>query len=303
MSPPSGTELRFGARRFDLPHPDRVLFPDVGIRRRDLLRYYLDVAPAFLRGVRDRPLTLRCFPDGIDGEDHYRQRVTDAFPDWMPDASRALASGEGSIDRILCDSPSALAWLLRLGTISLHAGLARAPRLDLCDRMIFDLDPPGDDFEPVRDGALRLGELLRELGAHPFAMTTGSRGLHVVVPVRPRQDHDAVRDVARRIAERLVDSDPVGFTLAHRKADRGSALYLDIMRIVLGQTGVAPWSVRARPGAPVATPLRWEELADRSVHARSWTLADIPRRLERSGDPWRGIGRHAVKLDSLRRRL
>lgn len=303
MSPSSGKELRFGSRRFDLPHPDRVLFPDAGIRRRDLLRYYLDVAPAFLRAVRDRPLTLRCFPDGIDGEAHYRQRVTDAFPDWMPGASRRLASGRGEIDRILCDSRSALAWLLRLGTISFHAGLARAPRLDLCDRMIFDLDPPADDFEPVRDGALRLGALLRELGVQPFVMTTGSRGLHVVVPIRPRQDHDAVRDVARGIAERLVEADPAAFTLAHRRADRGDRLYLDIMRIVLGQTGVAPWSVRARPGAPVATPLDWDEVTDRKVHARSWTLADIPRRLERHGDPWRGIGRHAVELEGLRRRL
>jgi bifunctional non-homologous end joining protein LigD len=295
--------LRFGSRRVDLTHPDRVLFPDDGLTKRDVLDHYLAVADPLLATLRDRPVTLHCFPGGIDADGYFRQAVEDHFPDWMAGASRRRAEGEGRIERILVGSRAALAVCAKYDAITLHAGLARAPRLDRCDRMIFDLDPPGDDFEAVRHGARRLCERLRALGATPALTTTGSRGVHVVVPVRPEADHDRVRRIAVAVGERLVDDEPDAFTLAQRRRDRGDRLYLDVLRIALGQTAVAPWALRARPGAPVAMPITEKELADRRTHARRWRVGDVAARLRRTGDPWRGLGRHAVRPARLERAL
>jgi bifunctional non-homologous end joining protein LigD len=130
-------------------------------------------------------------------------------------------------------------------------------------------------------------------------MTTGSRGLHVTIPVRPEHDHDRVRAVARAFAERLAEAHPDRLTVAARKAKRGERLYLDVMRVGLGQTGVAPYSLRARPGAPVATPITRAELDDPALDARRWNHETVPERLARSGDPWKGLDRHAVRLDTL----
>jgi bifunctional non-homologous end joining protein LigD len=294
---------RFGRRTVELTHPDRVLFTDAGLTKADLVDYYEAVAEPFLRAVRDRPLTLRCFPDGIDHEGFHRQQPDDAFPDWIRTARRARAEGGGTIDRLLCGSRAELAFLVNQNAVEFHCGLARAPRLDRCDRLVFDLDPPGNDFEAVREAARLVLAPLEQAGIPAGLMTTGSRGLHVTIPLRPEHDHDRVRALARAFAERLTDAHPDRLTVAARKAQRGGRLYLDVMRIALGQTGVAPYSLRAKPGAPVATPITREELDDPALHAQRWHQASIGERLARRGDPWKGLHRHAVRLASLERAL
>jgi bifunctional non-homologous end joining protein LigD len=159
--------------------------------------------------------------------------------------------------------------------------------------MIFDLDPPdeGADFEHIREGALAMGELLRELGREPYAMTSGSRGIHVIAPLRRTQVHDVVREQTREIAEELAARHPDRLTTEWRKNKREGRILIDTARNTYAQTTVAPYAVRAKPGAPVATPLRWEELEDRQLRATSHTLASIPARLESLGDPWEALGR------------
>jgi bifunctional non-homologous end joining protein LigD len=158
--------------------------------------------------------------------------------------------------------------------------------------MIFDLDPPdeGADFDHIREGALAMGELLRELGREPYAMTSGSRGIHVVAPLRRTAVHDDVRERAREIAVELAARHPGRLTTEWRKNKREGRILIDTARNTYAQTTVAPYAVRARPGAPVATPLRWEELGDARLRADSFTLATLPARLEREGDPWAAIG-------------
>jgi bifunctional non-homologous end joining protein LigD len=166
-------------------------------------------------------------------------------------------------------------------------------------RVVWDLDPSGDDeFELVRRTALELGEVLRDAGAEPFAMTTGSRGIHVVVAIRRRYDFERVRDAALAVAEALVARHPDELTTAFRKQKRAGRLFVDVNRNAWAMTTVPPYAVRPRAGAPVAAPLRWEELDDPDLGPGRWTLHTIRERLERDGDPWRDIGRTAGGLPS-----
>jgi bifunctional non-homologous end joining protein LigD len=159
--------------------------------------------------------------------------------------------------------------------------------------MIFDLDPPdeGADFGHIREGALAMGELLRELGHEPSAMTSGSRGIHVVAPLRRTAPHDEVRERTREIGEELASRHADRLTTAWRKNKREGRILIDTARNTYAQTTVAPYAVRAKPGAPVATPLRWDELEDPELRAGTHALATVPARLERDGDPWEALGR------------
>jgi bifunctional non-homologous end joining protein LigD len=168
--------------------------------------------------------------------------------------------------------------------------------------MIFDLDPSGGFTDAVRTAALEVGELLRELGLEPFAMTTGSRGYHLTVALRRRAGFDEVRGFARDVARVAVARDP-RLTLEQRKAARQGRILVDVMRNAYGHTAVAPYAVRARPEAPVATPLRWAELSQPSTRPDRWTLRTVPARIEREGDPWEAIRTSARTLGASRRRL
>jgi bifunctional non-homologous end joining protein LigD len=168
---------------------------------------------------------------------------------------------------------------------------------------VLDLDPSTSGFAPVRNTAYAIRDLLGDLGLVSYAQLTGSRGVHVVVPIRAGPDFDAVRGFARDVAELVVAEDPRRRTLAARKADRGRRVYVDVMRNAYGQTAVAPYAVRARPGAPVAVPVEWEELATRGMRADRYHLANLSRRTDHVDDPWAGLARHARGLATARGRL
>jgi bifunctional non-homologous end joining protein LigD len=167
--------------------------------------------------------------------------------------------------------------------------------------MVFDLDPSGDDFAPVRETAVLLGELLDELRLPSALMTTGSRGLHIVVPLNGRHDFDEVRQFARDVADTLAAGHPDRLTTAARKKDRGDRLYLDVQRNGYAQTAVAPFTVRARPGAPVAVPVAWDQLDDPGFGPRRWTLADAVDQARTN--PWAGVMSRGRALGPARRRL
>jgi bifunctional non-homologous end joining protein LigD len=190
-------------------------------------------------------------------------------------------------------------WLANQNCITPHVWTARADRPDHPDRLVFDFDPPDDGdshMEAIRAGALAIGDLLRERGLQPFAMTSGSRGLHVVAPLRRGPDSDRVRAAAGELAEEVAERLPDQLTTSWRKAGRGGRVLVDAARNTYAQTAVAPYAVRAKTGAPVATPLAWEEVDDPDLHPRRWTLATVPERLESRGDPWEGIARAAAAL-------
>jgi bifunctional non-homologous end joining protein LigD len=278
-------------RRVVLSHPDKVLFPADGITKADLAAYYEAVAPAMVPHTRDRPLNLWRWNGGIERDVVVQQAIPKGAPDWVKRVEVPRRRG-GSVVHAMAGDAATLRWLAQVNCVTPHVWTSRIDRLDRPDRMIYDLDPPdeGADFDHIREAALAMGELLRELGREPYAMTSGSRGIHVVAPLRRTTPHDVVRERTREIAEELAARHPDRLTTAWRKEKREGRILIDTARNTYAQTTVAPYAVRAKPGAPVATPLRWEELEDPGLRAGSFTLAAVPARLQRDGDPWAAIG-------------
>jgi bifunctional non-homologous end joining protein LigD len=294
--------MRAGRRNVRITHPDKVLFPD-GITKQDLAEYYRDVAGAMLPHVRDRPVSMQRFNGGITRPGFFHKDIPKGAPEWVPTIE--VPKKGGTVRHVLANETATLVWLANQNCITPHVSTARADRLDRPDRIVWDLDPSGgpEEFPLVRHTARELGGLLRDAGCEPFAMTTGSRGFHVVVPLQRRQDFDAVRAFARDLVRVAAARDPEHLTVEQRKAKRGGRIFLDVMRNAYAHTAVAPYAVRARPAAPVATPLRWEELSDESTRPDGWTLRTLPDRLERDGDPWEDIDASGQALGTARRRL
>ncbi|MGX1134354.1 bifunctional non-homologous end joining protein LigD [Streptomyces glaucescens] len=295
--------VRAGRRTVEVRRPGKVLFPAGGghpeYTKGDLVDYYRSVAPFMLPHLRGRPLMLERHPDGVDGPRFMQKNTPESYPDWV---TRVEVPKEGgTVCHTVCDDSATLVHLAGQACVTLHRWLSRTGRLDRPDRLVFDLDPPGDDFAPVREAAGLLGELLDELRLPSALMTTGSRGLHVVVPLNGQQDVDEVRRFARDVADTLAAGHPGRLTTAARKKDRGDRLYLDVQRNAYAQTAVAPFSVRARPGAPVAVPVTWDQLDAPGFGPRRWTLADAVDQARTN--PWAGVLDRGRALGPARRRL
>ena len=293
------TSLQAGRRRIRVSNPDKLLFPADGITKLALAEYYAAVEPAMRTHVDDRPLNVWRWNAGIDKGVVVQQEIPKGVPDWVRRVAVPRRGKGGTVTHAVGGAQVCVA-LAQFNCVTPHVWTARADDVDKPDRLVFDLDPPDEDagahFDVIRKGALALGDLLRELGLRPFAMTSGSRGLHVVAPLRRRHDSDTVRARAGELAELLVERHPHGLTTAWRKEKRGGRVLVDVARNTYGQTAVAPYAVRALPGAPVAAPLAWEELGDAELHPRRWTLATMPDRLATTGDPWADIARAAAPL-------
>jgi len=286
--------MRAGRRDVTITHPGKELFPG-GITKADLAGYYRDVAPAMLPHVHDRPISMQRFNAGIERPGFFQKDLPRGAPDWVRRVS--VPKKGGTVCHVLANEPATLVWLANQNCITPHASTARADRLDRPDRIVWDLDPSGEDeFPLVRRTALELGELLRESGCEPFAMVTGSRGVHVVVAIRRRYGYEQVRDAALAVAEALAARRPGDLTTAFRKVKREGRLFLDVNRNGWAMTAVPAYAVRPRPRAPVATPLRWDELEDHTLRPDRWDLRGALARLERDGDPWAGIARSAGSL-------
>jgi bifunctional non-homologous end joining protein LigD len=285
----------------EITHPDRVLFPADGFTKRDLVTYYDEVAETMLPHLRDRALNVQRFPRGIGEKGFIQQDFADTVPDWM---GRVKVDKEGgTVVHLVADRPESLRWLANQSAITLHAWGSRRDSLDNPDRLVFDLDPSDSDFAVVRAAAHAVAGVLDDLGLARYVQTTGSRGLHVVVPVRADTDFDTARQFARDVAEVVVADDAEHRTVEARKEKRGGRVYLDIMRNAYAQTAVAPYSVRPRDGAPVATPLEWDELNSRGLRPDRFTIRDLPKRLAGQRDPWANMSRHARSLAGPRDRL
>jgi bifunctional non-homologous end joining protein LigD len=295
-------ELTAGRRRVEISNAERVMFRRGGLTKFDLARHSAEVAEVMLPHVRQRPLALHSFPRGVGQEGFFMKDAPRHFPDWI-DTVRVPKREGGTINHVVARDAATLVYLAGQNAIELHVWPSRADRLEQPDRLIFDLDPSTGRFAEVRAAARMLGELFREIGLEPYAMTTGSRGLHVVTPLRRTSDFAIVRPFARSVSEALVAQDPGRLTVEFRRAQRGERIFVDVARNAYGQHSVAPYSVRALDRAPVATPLRWEELSDRRLDPQGWTITTIGARLADGGDPWRGMSRHARGLGPARRAL
>jgi bifunctional non-homologous end joining protein LigD len=280
-------------RAVTLSHPDKVLFPDDGITKRDLARHYRAVAGRMLPALRDRPLAVARYPEGIGRGSFFQQAAPAHAPSWIGRATVAKEGGE--ITHLLCQDTDTLDYLSNQNAVTLHSWLARADRPQRPDQAMFDLDPPGNDFGQARQAALALRALLEEVGLASLVKTSGSRGLHVSDPIARRHAPEQVHAFAHAVCEVLGAREPERYTNEFRKAKRGGRLYLDVSRNVYAQLVVAPYTVRARRGAPVATPLDWSEVEDRALRPDRFTVRTMPGRLA-DADPWQNPPKPAASL-------
>ncbi len=288
-------------RDVKITRPEKVLFPDDGITKQDLVDYYRRIARWILPQLRERPLTLERFPDGIRGARIIQKSAARYFPRWIKTVSVAKAGG--SVRHVVCDDEATLVYLANLACITPHIWLSRIDKRDYPDQMVFDLDPSGENFALVVKTAKAARELLEQLGLPVYVKTTGSRGLHVVVPLKRQEDFDAVRGFARQVAELLVKQSPSERTLEQRKDKRGDRVFLDINRDAYAQTIAPAYAVRPRPGAPVSTPLDWRELDDKTLRPDGVTIRNIFTRLEKRKDPWKDFRARAAGLKQAAQKL
>ena len=298
----TGEVIRDGQITVELSHPEKVLFPADGVTKGDLVEYYLAAAGRMLPLIADRPVTMIRYPDGISRHPILQKNAPDYFPDWITRAE--VAKQGGSVHHVICDRPATLAYLANQACVEVHVFLSRVGSLDHPDQLIFDLDPPDDDqFAGIRRAALLLRELLEsDLGLTAYVKTTGGKGLHVHVPLDGAQDFEAVRQLARQAGGALAARAPDLVSTEQRKDKRGGLIYLDAMRNAYGQHAAAPYSVRGRPGAPVATPLDWSELDDDGLSPHQFTVATVPGRLA-GDDPWAGMPRRRYSARKAAERL
>ncbi len=269
-----------------LTNPDRILYPDMGLTKAGIARYYHAVAERMLPHVANRPLTVVRCPLGLDRECFYQKHSDDGYPAAV--SRVALATRSGPRDFICVDSSEGLVALAQMGVLEIHPWNSRVGDAEHPDRIVLDLDPgPGVEWPGVARAALVLREVLDGLGLVPFVKTTGGIGAHVVVPIEPRQGWSDVRAFARALAEWLAAADPSRYTSRMRKSERPGRIFVDYVRNAREATAVAAYSTRARAGAPVSAPLTWEEL-EAGVAPADFDVLTMPERITALADPWEG---------------
>ena len=286
-----------------ISRPEKEMFPasgdDSAVTKADVAQYYADVAQVTLPHLRGRPISMQRFPDGIGGMSFFEKRVPSHFPDFI--ATVEVDTADGPQRQVRIEDEQVLVYLADQACLTPHVWLSTTENLDAPDQLIVDLDPSVEDVAAVRRATRAVGELLDELGLVSYLKTTGSRGYHVLVPLRPERDFDGVREFARSLAQVLVQRQPDLLTVQARKNKRGDRVLVDVQRNGYGQTAVPPYALRARTSAPVATPITWDELS--RVEPAKYTIASIRRRLAQVEDPWAGIGQHRQTLTKAEERL
>ena len=294
--------LQVGGRTVQVSSVAKPFFPDAGLVKGDLVAYYRDVAEVMLPYLRGRPLNLQRFPNGVNGKGFWQQGASEHFPDWIRTVTVERRGRGGTVDHVVCDDAATIVYLANLSTVTFHAWTSTVEHLARPDLVIIDLDPdPDQGLEVVRAAARSVKAAGEEVGLASFIQTSGSRGYHVVMPLQPGPDVEVVRDFAAELALLVAARDPDRLSVEWRKAKRDGRLLLDTARMGYAQTLVAPYSVRPKPEAPVATPIEWSELG--RVEPRTYTVANLRRRLARKPDPWAGMADHAAAFDPVRSRL
>ena len=283
-------EARSGRRAVRLSSPDRVLFPDDGVTKGDLFEYYRAVAPVLVPHLRDRPFTMKRYREGMRGPHFFQKDAPKGMPDWIPRRPFRTFPREGGsriVQFPLVNDELALLWMVQMHCIDMNAWYSRVDKPERPDFVLFDLDPPDGGFALGARAAHYVREAVEELGLRAYVKTSGADGVHVLVPVTRRSTFEATRTFAEKVSTRLVEAHPGEVTTEWLKRKR-EGVYLDARQNGPGRTIASVYSVRPKPGAPVSTPLRWDEL-DEDVDPRSFTMSAVLERVERHGDLFRPV--------------
>lgn len=272
------------------------MFSDQELTKAGLLAYYRKISHWIIPFLKNRPLVLHRYPDGIEGDNFYQKDIPEYFPDWIDRIDVALREG-GQQTLVNCNRESTLLYLVNQGVVTPHVWLSKKGRLEYPDRLILDLDPPEGGFRLVQEAARDLMKLFDRMGMRLFVMTSGSRGMHLQLPLDGKSEFDETRDFAQKAAEKLVAAHPEKYTVEPRKDQREGKLFIDYLRNSYGQTGVAPYSLRARQGAPAATPLDRKEAVSAGMRPDRYNHENLFRRLGQKEDPWAEIDKHGYSVE------
>ena len=280
-------QLEVGRRQVRVTHPERVLFPGDGVTKGDLARYYVDISPALIPHLRDRPFTLKRYPYGIRGQAYFHKQAPKGTPSWIPTRQFRTWPREGGsrlVDFTLVNEPAALAWMAQMNCIDMNAWYSRVDKPERPDYVVFDLDPPES-----RNGfaqAIKVAHLVREALDGPelrsYVKTSGADGIHVLLPIARRATFDQTYEFAELLSRRLEGRHPGKLTTEWLKEKRHGVL-VDHRQNGWGKTIASAYSVRPKPGAPVSTPLRWEELTE-EVRPRDFSMEVALERVAEHGD-------------------
>jgi bifunctional non-homologous end joining protein LigD len=288
------TTIKVGSHEMAVSKLDKVMFPKDGITKGDLMKYYEQIAPLMLPHTKGRPISMERFVHGIAGESFYQKEEPEYFPEWIHAAMVKVRSLNETRHEVVIDDAATLVYLADQYCISMHTWLSRADKIEYPDLMVIDLDPRDSDFEFVRKLAFETRSVLQEIGLEPFVKTTGGKGLHVTVPLKRIDNFTDVHEFAKRIGEVLVHRHPDKVTLNVR--DTEGKFFIDYLRNSYAQTAVAPYSVRPHDGAPIAVPIEWDELKSKKVNSKTYNMSNIWKRIDKVGDLWSDIWKHAKSI-------
>lgn len=286
----AGNEVRVSS-------PDKMVFPEAGVTKLDLVRYYLSIADGALRGAGGRPMVLKRFTKGISAEPFFQKRVPENHPDFIDTATLHYASGTSAEEAVIRDA-AGLAWVVNLGCLDLNPHPVRAEDLHHPDELRVDLDPmPGVDWSQIVDVAYVVRDVLDDVGLIGWPKTSGSRGLHILVRIAPQWSFRDVRLAAETLAREVENRAPGLATARWWKEERGESVFVDFNQNAKDRTVASAYSVRALPDARVSTPLSWDEV--RSARPEQFTVLTVPARFAAIGDPHHAIDDVAGSLDGL----
>jgi bifunctional non-homologous end joining protein LigD len=289
--------VRIGNREVKLTNLDKVFFPKLGLTKGDLVAYYVDLAPCLLHHVRRRPMQMKRYPHGVEGDFFYQKRVPVPHPDWLETVHIRFPSGR-TADFPVCNDSASLAWIINLGCIELHTWHSRVTDIERPDYLLIDLDPSeGNPWSHVREIAVVVKEVMDELGLASFPKTSGATGLHILAPIKPELRFPAVRDFAKALAQEVVHriGDEDVATTTWKVADR-RGVFVDYGQNARDRTIASAYSIRPTPDARASAPLRWEEVGE--VDPSRFTLQTMRDRVADVGDLTAGMWRRKASLVS-----
>jgi bifunctional non-homologous end joining protein LigD len=284
-----------------ITHPDKVLFPADGITKGELAAYYDAIAPLMLPHIRGRPVTMERYPSGIGRKGFFHKDVSKGFPDWLERVE--VPKKDGVVHHPIVTDTRSLLWLANQNCITPHVWTSRVPELYHPDVCVFDLDPSVDDSTRLIEAALALRDLLTELELKSWVKTSGSKGLHILVPLDGKTDMGAVAGFAHAVGTALAARHPDRLTQEFSKADRKGRIYVDTGRNGYSATFAAAYAVRAKAGAPISAPCTWEEVERGEADPQAFTVRNLPQRIERAGDAWADYSQRGYALATRIKRL
>jgi bifunctional non-homologous end joining protein LigD len=302
MPDKSSTKVKIGKQTLTLTNLNKIFFPDEKYTKGDLIDYYREIAPVILPYLKDRPESLLRYPNGIKGINFYQKDSDLLKEDWIERTSIYSESNDKDIDYLLCQDEATLVYLINLGCIDLNPWSSRVESLENPDYLLIDLDPEKTDFENVITTALTTREVLEDLDIPSYPKTSGATGMHIYIPLNAKYTYEQARQLAELLCIHIHNKIPDITSMIRSPKERQGKVYLDFLQNRPGQTLASAYSVRAKPGATVSTPLEWSEVT-KKLHPRQFTIKNAPKRLDKVGDLFKPVLGKGIDMEKIIKKL